>query len=211
VQILDSSTTDAHVFHVHVNASSPSPAPTKNPNSFDAEPLWIWSYKVIMVMLDTNHKDESLVWTFFGASTDSHVDTAGRLSEADTSPQVDPLMRTWEIVCGGHMPDGDCLLGSSASGSAVPGSSLVVDESPSTLDPIKSDSVPVHASSPGSSVAGSSAPETSVASPVPVRPNTCLQQGIDKPKVYMDGTVRYGLFTASDEPRNHQEALCDSR
>jgi hypothetical protein len=39
VQILDSSTTDAHVFHVPVNASSPSPAPTKNPNSFDAEPF----------------------------------------------------------------------------------------------------------------------------------------------------------------------------
>jgi hypothetical protein len=34
-------------------------------------------------------------------------------------------------------------------------------------------------------------------------PTTRLQQGIRKPKIYTDGTIRYGLFTALGEPCNH--------
>jgi histone deacetylase 1/2 len=42
-----------------------------------------------------------------------------------------------------------------------------------------------------------------------MRPRTRLQSGIRKEKVYTDGTIRYGLFTSSDEPRNLEEALKD--
>jgi hypothetical protein len=41
------------------------------------------------------------------------------------------------------------------------------------------------------------------------RPKTCLQSGIRKPKVYTDGTVKYGCFTSSGEPHNLDEALHD--
>jgi hypothetical protein len=46
---------------------------------------------------------------------------------------------------------------------------------------------------------------------VPVRPSTRLQYGIRKPKVYTDGTIRYGLLTSSGEPNHLDEALGDSR
>lgn len=36
---------------------------------------------------------------------------------------------------------------------------------------------------------------------------TRLQSGIRKPKVYTDGTVRYGCFTSSGEPHHIEEAL----
>jgi hypothetical protein len=41
------------------------------------------------------------------------------------------------------------------------------------------------------------------------RPKTRLRSGIRKPKVYIDGTVKYGRFTSSGEPRNLDEALHD--
>jgi hypothetical protein len=42
-----------------------------------------------------------------------------------------------------------------------------------------------------------------------LRPRTRLQSGIRKEKVYTDGTVKYGFFASSDEPRNLEEALKD--
>jgi hypothetical protein len=45
----------------------------------------------------------------------------------------------------------------------------------------------------------------------PLRPNTRLQHGIRKPKVYTDGTIRYGLLIFSGEPNHLDEALGDSR
>nr|CAD1824304.1 unnamed protein product [Ananas comosus var. bracteatus] len=39
------------------------------------------------------------------------------------------------------------------------------------------------------------------------RPRTRLQAGVRKPKVYRDGTIRYGLFTATGEPQSLEEAL----
>jgi hypothetical protein len=41
------------------------------------------------------------------------------------------------------------------------------------------------------------------------RPHTRLQAGVRRPKVYSDGTVRYGLFTSSGEPQCLEEALED--
>jgi histone deacetylase 1/2 len=61
-----------------------------------------------------------------------------------------------------------------------------------------------------SSLLGSSA-----AAPVaPLPPSgvrTRLQQGIRHPKIYKDGTVRYGLFTSTGEPSSLAEALGDAR
>jgi hypothetical protein len=36
---------------------------------------------------------------------------------------------------------------------------------------------------------------------------TRLQQGIRQPKIYKDGTVRYGLLTSAGEPQHLFEAL----
>jgi hypothetical protein len=58
---------------------------------------------------------------------------------------------------------------------------------------------------------GSAPPVPGVASPVVTRPGTRLQHGIRKPKVYTNGTMRYGLCTSSGEPQNHHEALQDDK
>ena len=42
------------------------------------------------------------------------------------------------------------------------------------------------------------------------RPTTRLQQGIRKPKLYTDGTIRYGhLAVTSEEPQSLEHALSD--
>ncbi|XP_071680293.1 uncharacterized protein [Lolium perenne] len=46
--------------------------------------------------------------------------------------------------------------------------------------------------------------------PPPSPPRTRLQQGIRKPKVYTDGTVRYGMLSSTGEPCTLTEALDDS-
>jgi histone deacetylase 1/2 len=65
---------------------------------------------------------------------------------------------------------------------------------------------------PGSSASGASVPDSVAASalastPIPARPRTRLQDGIRKPKLYSDGTVRYGLSTFTGEPRSVEEVL----
>jgi hypothetical protein len=60
-------------------------------------------------------------------------------------------------------------------------------------------------------VSSSGSSELSDMLPGTTRPNTCLQQGIRKPKIYTNHTVRYGLFSSSGEPCNHQEVLSDPR
>jgi hypothetical protein len=111
-----------------------------------------------------------------------------------------------EVVRGGHVGNGVHMTGSSTTNAATSGSPLAPAESPATSNPVESDHVLAQVSLPGSS-----APEASIALPVPPCPNTHLQQGIRKPKIYMDDTVRCGLFTSSGEPHNHQEALGDPR
>jgi histone deacetylase 1/2 len=62
----------------------------------------------------------------------------------------------------------------------------------------------------GSSAApadGSSASETQQQQEQQIRPRTRLQGGIRKPKVYTDGTIRYGLLTITGEPSTVEEAL----
>jgi hypothetical protein len=63
-----------------------------------------------------------------------------------------------------------------------------------------------------SSAAGTSAPapgdgSDAAATETPPGPRTRLRDGIHKPKVYTDDTVRYGCFTASGEPQSLDEAL----
>jgi hypothetical protein len=81
-----------------------------------------------------------------------------------------------------------------------PGSSASVSLSPSLAE----SSVPP--ASPSS--AGSSVPSIPTPSPAPTRePRTRLQKGITNPKVYTDGTVRYGMLTSTGEPTNLKDAL----
>jgi hypothetical protein len=41
------------------------------------------------------------------------------------------------------------------------------------------------------------------------QPKTRLQSGITKPKLYTDGTIKYGCFASSGEPQKLEEALDD--
>jgi hypothetical protein len=53
-------------------------------------------------------------------------------------------------------------------------------------------------------------PSTTPLGPVPITaPRTQLQAGISKPKIYKDGTVRYGNLTICEEPTNISAALSD--
>jgi hypothetical protein len=60
---------------------------------------------------------------------------------------------------------------------------------------------------------GADSPGSSVHSPAAVSPvarvQTRLQKGIKNPKVYTDGTIRYGLLVSTDEPCSLSEALED--
>jgi hypothetical protein len=46
--------------------------------------------------------------------------------------------------------------------------------------------------------------------PQPQRPRTRLSERIRKPRVYTDGTIRYGMLTTTGEPSNLDDALSDS-
>jgi hypothetical protein len=83
--------------------------------------------------------------------------------------------------------------------------------SSATLHPIGfgSDSAPVAPTD--TKAIGSSVAAPPITSHTPTHPTTRLQQGIHKLKIYTDGTIRYGLFAVSGEPRNHLEALGDSK
>jgi hypothetical protein len=64
-------------------------------------------------------------------------------------------------------------------------------DSLATFDSTGSDSLFVPTSLSGSAAVGSSVVASPIVLPTSSRPNTQLQQWIRKPKVYMDGTVRY--------------------
>ena len=64
------------------------------------------------------------------------------------------------------------------------------------------------AGSSGSS--GESDDSASPSSPI-AEPRTRLQKGIRQPKQYTDGTIRYGMLSATGEPSSLSEALDDSR
>jgi hypothetical protein len=55
------------------------------------------------------------------------------------------------------------------------------------------------------------APDPPSSTTAPARHGTRLQHGIRKPKVYIDGTIHYGVFSVSGEPQYHHEALNNQR
>jgi histone deacetylase 1/2 len=75
------------------------------------------------------------------------------------------------------------------------------NDSPATAGINSSGSLPVQAT--GSSAATTDAAEAAT----PPGPRTWLRDGIRKPKIYTDGTVKYGCFTATGEPQSLDEAL----
>jgi hypothetical protein len=77
----------------------------------------------------------------------------------------------------------------SASASAQPRSSMAPNQSAAPI--------------------GASAPAAPVAPPAPQRPNTHLQHGIHTPKVYTDGTIKYGNLASTSEPSSVVDALRD--
>jgi hypothetical protein len=67
-----------------------------------------------------------------------------------------------------------------------------------------------HDEVPGDQLSGRVETDVPAEPSAQTRLGTRLQHGIQKPKVYTDGTIRYGLLASSGEPPNHHEALGDS-
>lgn len=70
----------------------------------------------------------------------------------------------------------------------------------------------MHVSAGSLGYVGSSAASDPVPPPVPPPPHqdgARLSKGIREPKIYKDGTVRYGFLTSTGEPRNINDALAD--
>jgi hypothetical protein len=132
-----------------------------------------------------------------GASTDSLTDSADALTGAGAVSRVDsttPLVLARESVRLGHVSGVDHSLGFSTPTSGDLGVSLDQLGSSTTLHPIGfgSDSAPVAPTD--AKAIGSSVVAPPITSHTPTCPTTRLQQGICKLKIYMDGTIRYGLF-----------------
>jgi hypothetical protein len=102
----------------------------------------------------------------------------------------------WEFSSTPHVEPGAGVSGSSAP-SSTEGDLLV--------EPVES-SGSATACFPGSFVLSPTSP-----SPAPACPTTRLQCGIHKPKIYTDGTVRYGLLMSAEKPNSVHEALFDER
>ncbi|WVZ96725.1 hypothetical protein U9M48_042326 [Paspalum notatum var. saurae] len=94
------------------------------------------------------------------------------------------------------LPDavGEGSTDAAAATPAVIPESVVAESRSSTL--VTTSALPVQVAAP-------------VSDPEPARPHTRLQSGIRKPKVYSDGTIKYGCFTSSGEPQNFEEAVHD--
>lgn len=103
----------------------------------------------------------------------------------------------------------------------LPGSSTATETAPGSPASTSSPTAPTAGSSATTSGSATSledlsssldaqAPSESLVQSSPsLRPQTRLQSGIRKEKVYTDGTVKYGLLTSSGEPYNLEEALHD--
>jgi hypothetical protein len=96
----------------------------------------------------------------------------------------------------------------SATGRAPPGDHSDILPSPvHNLDTSLSPRSSAAGESGGQSMSSSSSEEHAIPSPLGVR--TRLQKGIRNPKQYTNGTVRYGMISATGEPHTLSEALSD--
>lgn len=137
---------------------------------------------------------------------------ADREVDSAADAMADPSQSSMGSVPSGPtlLPHGSDLAGSSAATpTPTPPASPLVE---SQGDPVEGGSGVLSPGSPASS--GSlSLPVATAAPAPPTRPSTRLQHGIVKPKVYTDGTVRWGMLGAivPDEPRTVEEVFQDKR
>jgi hypothetical protein len=136
--------------------------------------------------------------------------TAAGGAQQDSAVQQQPGAAT----CPGHLPSAAPHQSPSATGCASAPGGDAARQQPPTATPVSeaaSELESVPALSPGSSApaqAGSFASGSSQPQPEEqTRPRTRLQAGIRQPKVYSDGTVRYGMLTSTGEPQTLEEAL----
>ncbi|WVZ95434.1 LOW QUALITY PROTEIN: hypothetical protein U9M48_041200 [Paspalum notatum var. saurae] len=95
----------------------------------------------------------------------------------------------------------------SSSGGTAPAPSAPEDAPCTTTTPAPG-SATQGVTTSDSSAADGQAEDPAAANPEP-RPRTRLQAGVGRPKVYTDGTIRYGCFSATGEPQFLGEALGD--
>jgi histone deacetylase 1/2 len=128
------------------------------------------------------------------AQTASAPASAAASSPRQSPPATSPLLPTGASGQGGHTPT------ASASPTA-----------PAATAPAGSGAASDSGAPGASSSEGETAIYTTDDHPAAVsdHPLTRLQAGIRKPKVYTDGTVRYGFYTSTGEPQSLDEALGD--
>jgi histone deacetylase 1/2 len=107
------------------------------------------------------------------------------------------------------------VIGAGSSAVSSPGSSASPSSTPTATHSDPGSSAPDSPAAPGSTPSstgssGSSADSDPVQPPA-AEPRTRLQKGIRNPKIYTDGTVRYGMLTSTGEPRTTSEALHDDK
>jgi hypothetical protein len=123
--------------------------------------------------------------------------SATAFSPRQLPPDTSPLLPTGASGQGGHTPSASAAPPTAPAGSgAAAGGSDAASES----------GAPGASSSDGSAATKTTDDHPAAASD---RPLTRLQAGIRKPKVYTDGTVRYGFYTFTGEPQSLDEALGD--
>jgi hypothetical protein len=181
--------------------------------------------------LGTEHEDDSVQVFDVGVAADPGVDTLRSLTpqelstgrHADMVPNVDSP--SWLLR---HMNERETAYGQHVA--PVDGSGAASCVPRQHAEPFANSSVAIFGSSmhPGSTTAPSADHSNSIPDYVPGNSSdaisdyssstmapawhgTWLQHGIHKPKVYTNGTVRYGFFSASGEPQDHHKALGDQR
>jgi hypothetical protein len=136
-------------------------------------------------------------------------------------PKADSLVPDSAASCVNMIPVADSPRQAAAPELSLGGIDLKADSPASMPEKSRSAVHPRCVASPAPAVAdrgsieqnfGHPSPASHHQSPVPQpqRPPTRFSEGIKKPRVYTDGTIRYGMLTTTREPSNLDDALSDS-
>ncbi|XP_072149133.1 retrovirus-related Pol polyprotein from transposon RE2 isoform X2 [Setaria viridis] len=134
-------------------------------------------------------------------------------STLDGAPEVDPVQvrgvdpgADVSAAQSAHPPNPGAAAGSHAS---VAGGGGEIDP-PGSSAPQITDDVGTHEHAPGLATSGPAPAGSDDPGAASTRPRMHAQGGIRKPRVYTDGTIRYGLLAANGEPNTLHEALADN-
>jgi hypothetical protein len=181
-EFIDNSNIDVHLIHASTNGSCSSEHVAKNSGENGAGNRLESSLEDGVYVLDSSSHEQPL----------------------DTDHEEDVVRGTnFSADCFGH----NLIL----SGTVLEWETSPVRNVESSFVSSGSPTVAGGSSAPSGSSASGSGLRYFVVTNDPQWPTTRLQKGTSKPKIYIDGTMRYGLLTTSSEPQDHHEALADPK